>query len=236
MSEQNDYEQLTTASDRGKKAAGEKVVEYIEDGMTLGLGSGSTVYWALKKLSEKVKQGLNIRGIPSSKRTEQWAEELGIPLTHYHDVQELDLAIDGADEIDANLHLIKGGGGSLVREKIVNASARQVIIIADSTKRVTQLGKTPLPIEVLPFGWEVTAKRISNLGGKIRLRKKNSQPFISDNGNYILDCQFEGIPEPAVLHEKLIQLVGVVETGLFIDLTDRVILGMDNQVQYLEKP
>ncbi|WP_281975381.1 ribose 5-phosphate isomerase A [Halobacillus litoralis] len=236
MSEQNDYEQLTTASDRGKKAAGEKVVEYIEDGMTLGLGSGSTVYWALKKLSEKVKQGLNIRGIPSSKRTERWAEELGIPLTHYHDVQELDLAIDGADEIDANLHLIKGGGGSLVREKIVNASARQVIIIADSTKRVTQLGKTPLPIEVLPFGWEVTAKRISDLGGKIQLRKKNNQPFISDNGNYILDCQFEGIPEPAVLHKQLIQLVGVVETGLFIDLTDRVILGMDNQVQYLEKP
>ncbi|CDQ20231.1 ribose-5-phosphate isomerase [Halobacillus karajensis] len=236
MSEQTYYEKLITANDRGKKAAGENAVNYIEDGMTLGLGSGSTVYWALKKLSEQVKQGLNVKGIPSSKRTESWAKNLGIPLTTFHEIQELDLAIDGADEIDANLHLLKGGGGSLVREKIVNTASKRVIIIADQSKRVAQLGNRPLPVEVLPFGWEVTAKRISHLGAHITLRDKENQPFISDNGNYILDCQFPLITDPAELHNTLIQLVGVVETGLFVELADRVILGQDDELHYLEKP
>ncbi|MFQ3544432.1 ribose-5-phosphate isomerase RpiA [Halobacillus rhizosphaerae] len=224
MSEQSNYEKLSTASDRGKKAAGEKAVDYVKDGMTLGLGSGSTVYWALKKLGERVKQGLNVKGVPSSTRTENWAKEFGIPLTTFHDVQELDLAIDGADEIDENLNLLKGGGGSLVREKIVNAAADSVIIIADKSKQVTQLGKRALPIEVVPFGWEVTAQRIAQCGAEITLREKQEQPFISDNGNYILDCQFELISDPASLHATLSQLPGVVETGLFIGLADRVIL------------
>ncbi|WP_173916743.1 ribose-5-phosphate isomerase RpiA [Halobacillus sp. Marseille-Q1614] len=235
MAEQS-YDKLATAIDRSKKTAGEKAVDYIEDGMTIGLGSGSTVYWMMKKLGNRVKEGLSVRGIPSSIRTENWAKEFGIPLTNFEEVQELDLAIDGADEVDPHFHLLKGAGGSLVREKIVNTASKKVIIIADDTKFVQQLGKTPLPIEVITFGWQAAAKQISGLGGSIQLREACNQPFVSDNGHYILDCKFESIADPKTFHEKLIQIPGIVETGIFIDLADLLILGDDQNVKTFHKP
>ncbi|MCM3744038.1 ribose-5-phosphate isomerase RpiA [Sporosarcina luteola] len=218
-----------------KKAAGEKAAEYIEDGMVIGLGSGSTVYWTLKKIGELVAQGMDIKGIPSSKRTEGWAHDFGIPLTDFSKVGMLNLAIDGADEIDPNFNLIKGGGGSLVREKIVDVHSKKLIIVGDESKMVTQLGKFPLPVEILPFGWELTAKKIMGIGGSPRLRMVEGEAFISNNGNYIVDCDFKTIPNPQELHQQLKQMLGVVETGLFIGMTDTIIIAGQTDVKVIEK-
>ncbi|MFD1032543.1 ribose-5-phosphate isomerase RpiA [Metaplanococcus flavidus] len=218
-----------------KKAAAEQAVEYVEDGMVLGLGSGTTVYWLLKRLGELVDQGLNIKGIPSSLRTEGWAKEFGIPLTDFSEVEMLDLAIDGADEIDPDFQLTKGGGGSLVREKLVNAHAKRVIIIADGSKMVDRLGKFPLPVEVLQFAWQRTADKIAALGATPVLREREGEVFVSNNGNYILDCAFGSIENPRALHSELKLLLGVVETGLFIDMTDKVILAGPDGAQVINK-
>ncbi|MCM3609919.1 ribose-5-phosphate isomerase RpiA [Planococcus sp. MERTA32b] len=218
-----------------KKAAAEKAVEYVEDGMVLGLGSGTTVYWLLKRLGELIDQGLNIKGIPSSLRTAGWAKEFGIPLTDFSEVETLDLAIDGADEIDPDFQLTKGGGGSLVREKLVNAHAKQVIIIADQSKMVDQLGSFPLPVEVLQFAWQRTADKITALGAKPVLRERDGEVFVSNNGNYILDCAFGSIENPHALHKELKLLLGVVETGLFIEMTDKVILAGPDGAQVINK-
>lgn len=220
-------------SDLNKKAVGEAAAEYIKEGMIVGLGSGSTVNWMLKKLGEQVKNGLNVQGIPTSKKTERLARELGIPLTDFSAVTHIDLAIDGADEVDGKLNLLKGGGGSLVREKIVDAMAEQFIVIADETKLVTQLGAFSLPVEVLPFGWQVTAKRIAETGCKPTLRKKENEIFVSDNGNYVLDCEYGSILQPKALHEELKLLVGVVETGLFVDMADNVITVRNGKIDLL---
>jgi len=217
-----------------KKIAGEKATEYIKDGMIIGLGSGSTVYWMLKRLGEMVEQGMNVKGISSSIRTEGWSQEFGIPLTDFSEVQLLDLAIDGANEIDPQFNLLKGGGGSLVREKIINTNSAKLIIIADDSKLVSQLGKVPLPVEILRFGWEVTEKKIAQLGCKPVLRSREGASFVSDNGNYIVDCEFEAIPNPEKLHHELKQIVGVVETGLFIGMTDIVILAGETEVKVVE--
>ncbi len=226
---------MTEDQDLYKKAAAEQAVEYVEDGMVLGLGSGTTVYWLLKRLGELVDQGLNIKGIPSSLRTAGWAKEFGIPLTDFSEVETLDLAIDGADEIDPAFQLTKGGGGSLVREKLVNAHAKQVIIIADQSKMVDRLGKFPLPVEVLQFAWQRTADKIEALGAKPVLREREDEVFVSNNGNYILDCAFESIEDPRALHNQLKLLLGVVETGLFIDMTDKVILAGPDGAQVINK-
>ncbi|MDF0726343.1 ribose-5-phosphate isomerase RpiA [Cytobacillus sp. S13-E01] len=218
-----------------KRVVGEKAADYIKDGMTIGLGSGSTVYWTLKKLGQFVENGMSLSGIPSSKRTEGWAKEFGIPLIDFTDVDYLDIAIDGADEVDSNLNLSKGGGGSLLREKLVDVYANKLIIVVDQSKMVTQLGKFPLPVEVVPFGWEVTAKRIESLGSVPKLRMNENEFFITNNGNYILDCQFDTIENPAELHNQLKLLLGVVETGLFVDMTDIVIVGEDDGVRIVEK-
>lgn len=225
---------MLNQTDLRKKAAGEKAAEFIQDGMIIGLGSGSTVYWLLKKMGELVEQGLNIKGIPSSVRTEGWAKDFNIPLTDFSEVQSLDIAIDGADEVDPHFNLIKGGGGSLLREKLVDAHAKQLIIIADESKLVQQLGQFPLPVEVVPFGWEVTAQKIAQLGAVPELRRREGEIFVSNNGNYILDCTFDVIPNPQELHKQLKLLLGVVETGLFIDMTDMVIIGGDD-VKILHK-
>ncbi|WP_252502084.1 ribose-5-phosphate isomerase RpiA [Sporosarcina sp. Marseille-Q4943] len=218
-----------------KRAAGEKAVEYIEDGMIIGLGSGSTVFWTLKKLGLLVEQGLNVKGIPSSKRTEGWAREFHIPLTDFSKVEMLDVAIDGADEIDPNLNLIKGGGGSLVREKIVDVHSKKLIIVADESKMVSQLGKFPLPVEILSFGWELTAEKIAAIGGNPRLRMDEGKPFISNNGNYIVDCDFKKIANPEELHHQLKQMLGVVETGLFIGIADTIIIASKTDVKVIDK-
>lgn len=226
---------MLSSTELMKKAAGEKAAEFVRDGMILGLGSGSTVYWLLKRLGERVQEGLTIKGIPSSLRTEGWAKEFNIPLTDFSEVQDLDLAIDGADEIDPDFNLTKGGGGSLLREKLVDIQAKKLIIIADESKLVQQLGKFPLPVEVVPFGWEATAKRIAALGATPVLRKRDGQVFVSNNSNYILDCQFQSIPNPDELHKQLKLLLGVVETGLFIDMTDTVIIAGKEEVKVLNK-
>ncbi|MBD1378918.1 ribose-5-phosphate isomerase RpiA [Metabacillus arenae] len=217
-----------------KQIAGEEAVKFIKDGMTIGLGSGSTVNWMLKKLGERVKEGLNIKGIPSSLKTERLANELGIPLTDFSEVAQLDLAIDGADEVDSRLNLLKGGGGSLVREKIVDMAAKELIIIVDRSKVVPQLGAFPLPVEVLPFGWELTARNIAKLGCEPIIRKKEDQVFVSDNGNYILDCKFSAIKQPEILHEDLKRIVGVVETGLFIGMGVKVIVAKNGEIELLK--
>ena len=217
-----------------KKAAGEKAAEYIQDGMVIGLGSGSTVYWMMKKLGEMVAGGMNVKGIPSSIRTEGWAHDFGIPLTDFSEVQLLDLAIDGANEIDPQFNLSKGGGGSLVREKIVNANSKKLIIIADESKVISKLGKSPLPVEILQFGWEVTSAKIAQLGCDPVLRVREGERFVSNNGNYIVDCAFDSIPNPEQLHNELKLMLGVVETGLFIGMADIVIIAGETEVKVIE--
>lgn len=220
--------------DNAKKLVGEEAVKCIEDGMKVGLGSGSTVYWMIKKLGEYVEQGLDVTGVPTSQTTAQWAKEFGIPLTDFSELKQLDVTIDGADEVDENLHLIKGGGGALLREKIVASAAKELIIIVDRSKKVSHLGAFPLPVEVIPFGWEVTANNISTLGCVPKLRQKDGEVFVSDNGNYILDCPFDKIPNPETLHKELKSLVGVVETGLFVGMTNKVIVERGGNIEILE--
>ncbi|MFV9509946.1 ribose-5-phosphate isomerase RpiA [Tepidibacillus sp. LV47] len=219
-----------------KQLAGEKAMDYIKDGMIVGLGTGSTVYWTIQKLGQLVKQGLNIKGIPTSKRTEELAKELGIPLTDFASVDQIDVTIDGADEIDSELNLIKGGGGALLREKIVAAASTKLIIVADESKLGKQLGHFPLPIEVTPFGWENTMKKIAKFGCLPQLRLVDDKPYITDNGNYILDCKFEKIANPEQLNKELNTIPGVVENGLFPNMADIVLIGQkDGKVNVITK-
>ncbi|UKS29227.1 ribose-5-phosphate isomerase RpiA [Paenibacillus sp. HWE-109] len=219
-----------------KKLAGEQAATYIEEGMILGLGTGSTVYWTIQKLGELVKQGLRIKGIPTSKATEQQARELGIPILDISEVQEIDLTIDGADEVNPHFALIKGGGGALFREKMVASLSRRLLIVVDDSKVVNTLGKFPLPVEVVPFGWEITSRNIAKLGCSPELRLHTAGPFITDNGNYILDCYFTEIQHPEVLNEQLTKIIGVVETGLFVNMAEMIIVGGDNGVSVRSIP
>src|SRR5690625_4491295 len=203
--------------------------------MIVGLGSGSTVYWMLLKLSVLVKKGLKIKGVPTSFKTMNLAKKMGIPLTNISTIEGIDIAIDGADEIDKDLNLIKGGGGSLVREKIVALFASKLIIIGDDTKKVVNIGNNNIPIEVTPFGWEIVANHyIPKIGGKAKLRKVSEEIFISDNKNFIIDCQFENILDLRKLESELKTIVGVVDTGIFINLADEVILSGEKGIQLLQ--
>lgn len=212
-----------------KKLAGEKAVEFVKDGMVVGLGTGSTVYWTILKLAERMKEGLNIYGVPTSKATEQLAIKLGIPLIDLSEIIKIDLAIDGADEVNHSLTLIKGGGGALLREKMIASISERFLIVADESKFVQTLGTFPLPIEVIPFGWELTKKQIEKIGSmKPILRLKNNTPFITDNGNYILDCFTESIEKPDDLTVHLNMIPGVVENGLFVNMCDAAIIAKNN--------
>ncbi|HRP33012.1 MAG TPA: ribose-5-phosphate isomerase RpiA [Agriterribacter sp.] len=211
-----------------KQAAAHKAVEYIKDGMVVGLGTGSTAYWAIQYLAERVKQGLRVTTVATSAETEKIARECGIVVEEIDSVGSIDIDIDGADEIDAGMNLVKGGGGALLREKIVAAASREFIVIAGGNKRVDTLGKFPLPVEVIPFGWKHTAKQLAALGCTPSLRKKDGQNFITDSGNYIIDCHFGSIPEPATLQQQINNIAGVVENGLFVKMATRVVLGYDD--------
>jgi len=212
-----------------KKLAGEKAVEFVEDNMIVGLGTGSTVYWTILKLAERIKEGLKINGVPTSKETEQLAIKLGIPLVDLSVLSKVDLAIDGADEVNPNLALIKGGGGALLREKMIASISEKFIIVADGSKFVQSLGTFPLPIEVIPFGWELTKKQIEKIGPiNPILRLKNNTPFITDNGNYILDCYMKSIEKPEDLTVQLNMIPGVVENGLFVNMCDFAIIAGNN--------
>jgi ribose 5-phosphate isomerase A len=211
---------------QGKKLAAAKAVGYIRNGMTLGLGTGSTAYWAIQGIGEQVKNGLSVRAIATSIQSESLARELNIPIVPFSEIDHLDVTIDGADEVDEQLNLIKGGGGALLREKIVASATRFYIIIVDESKLVRQLGKFPLPVEVAPFGWELTFRRLVGLGGAPRMRIVGDAPFLTDNQHYILDTTFGLIGDPASLHEQVSGITGVMEDGFFIDMADIVIAGL----------
>jgi ribose 5-phosphate isomerase A len=206
-----------------KQLVGEKAVEYIRDGMVVGLGTGSTAYYTIKKLGELVRKGLNIKGIPTSEQTAALAVKQGITLLDFKEVKQIDVAIDGADEFDADLNLIKGGGGALLREKIIANAAATFIVIADSTKGSVKFGAFPLPVEIVTFGAEMTLQKIAELGCEPKLRVTGNQPFITDNGNFILDCDFKQIESPVELERQLNMIPGVVENGLFVNMADRLI-------------
>ena len=219
-----------------KEVAGVKAAEFVKDGMTVGLGTGSTVYWTIRRLGERVHTGLRIRGIPTSQRTEELARELEIPLVSFEEVAELDVTIDGADEVTATLDLIKGGGGALLREKLVAAASRHLVIVVDGSKRVPVLGAFPLPVEVVPFAWGVTIRRLAAFGCVPSLRVRGDAPFVTDNGNYIVDCAFGSISDPLSLHRELKLLPGVIETGLFIGMANTLVLGSQNGVEVRQRP
>lgn len=210
--------------ENAKRAAAKKAVSYVSEGMIVGLGTGSTAKFATELLGQKVASGLKIQGVPSSIATEKLARELGIPLLF--DFEEIDVTIDGADEVDREGNLIKGGGGALTREKIVAAASKKRIIIVDETKLVATLGTFPLPVEVLAFGWRCVAKELRSLGCDVSLRKAaGGEVFLTDNQNYILDCRFEEITAPASLAIEINGIPGVVENGLFVKMVHLVVVG-----------
>lgn len=220
--------------EKEKEIAAAASLEFIEDGMAVGLGSGSTARLFVKKLGKRVRKGLKIRAIPTSRKTSMLAEREGIPLTDFSQINRLDVSVDGADEVDPQLNLIKGGGGALLREKIVAAATDCFIIVIDSRKIVTTLGAFPLPVEVVAFGWQNVANAISKMGAEVKIRlRPDGKPFLTNQGNYILDCDFNQIPDPVELGEQLRSLIGVVEHGLFVGLTDVVVVGKDETAEII---
>ncbi len=219
-----------------KQAAARVAVALVESGNIVGLGSGSTAAYAVQFLAERVREGLKIVGIPTSQKTQQLAEELKIPLATLDEHSSIDIDIDGADEIDPQLNVIKGGGGALLREKIVASISRRFIVIADSSKQVARLGKFPLPVEIIPFAEKLIANRIAEIGAEVTLRRgADGNPYVTDEGHHILDCQFGEIADPAALAEKLRALPGVVEHGLFIGMAEMALIGKGGEVVSLRR-
>lgn len=221
-----------------KQLAGRRAAELVEDGMRVGLGTGSTVHFTLERLAERVASGLRIVGVPTSVDTETKARALGIPMADLTSVEALDLTIDGADEIDPAFHMIKGGGGALLREKVVASITRRQVVVVGADKRVARLGTFPLPIEVVPFAGAVIQRAVEARGALVRLRQApGGTPYRTDNGNWILDASFpDGIPDPARLEAELDRLPGIVETGLFVGLAHLLVVGhADGAVEVLER-
>ena len=219
-----------------KRLAAEKAVELVQDGMKVGLGTGSTAYFAIEAIGRLVKDGYKILAVPTSLASEKQARELGIPLATLEEAGTLDITIDGADEVDGNLDLIKGMGGALLREKIVAYSTRVQVIVVDDSKIVSKLGtKFPLPVEVVPFAHARTKTYLEELGCRAGLRGGGT-PFITDNGNHIYHLHFErGIKDPYELQKKLKEIPGVVETGLFLNLAKKVIVASDSGTWVMER-
>lgn len=218
-----------------KQIAAEYAVDYIEDGMIVGLGTGSTVAFMLSKLAQRVKTGLNITAVSSSAATTKLATSLGIKVSKLSDIEEIDLTIDGADEVDENLNGIKGGGGALLYEKIIAANSRKNIWIVDSSKLVKTLGKFALPIEVVQFGSTHLGVRLESSSFRPTFRMNGNTRFITDNNNYIIDLRMENISDPVAIDIKLKSFAGVVETGLFNGVADIVIAGIGNKVEVINK-
>jgi len=228
-------------ADRLKRMAAERAVEYVEDGMVLGLGTGSTARHVLEVLAERVRAGAlrDIVGVPTSRETGRIARQLGLELTDLESEPRLDLTIDGADEVTSGLQLVKGLGGALLWEKIVATASDRLIIVVDESKLVDRLGtKAPLPVEVVPFGWTTHLAYLDLLGAKTTLRRDpEGNPFVTDGGHYLLDCRFdEGILEPERLERELRQRVGIVETGLFLGLADAVVVGAEGGARVMTAP
>lgn len=221
-----------------KAAAGIKAVDYVEDGMLLGLGTGSTVKYSIIEIGRRVREdGLNVRGIPTSVATAKLAKEQGIPLTDFSEVTKLDLTIDGADEVDPDLNLIKGGGGALLREKIIAFNSERMIVVVDEAKVVEHLGTTfPLPVEIVPFAWEVTLRRFQSFNCNVELRRNDDgTPYVTDNGNYIFTCKFEIIATPELTERFIDTIPGVVECGLFVNMCDTAVVGTKDGVGIIRK-
>jgi ribose 5-phosphate isomerase A len=225
--------QPTSAQDEAKRAAAAQAIErFLKDGMTIGLGSGTTSRWFVRILGQRVSEGLRVTGVPSSKSTGQLAEEVGVSLADLNDVGQLDLTIDGADEIDGKGQMIKGGGANLLWEKIVASASNKMVAIVDESKLVDSLGRFPLPVEVIPFAWRSTERhmrkvfRDSGLGDPdIEMRGGLEKPLVTDSGHYLLDCHLKQIANPESLGEKLKQIPGVVEHGLFIGIATDAVVG-----------
>jgi ribose 5-phosphate isomerase A len=217
--------------DQEKQAAAREAVRLVEAGSVVGLGSGSAAAYASRFLAERVRQGLKITGIPTSRKTKQLAEQLGIPLTTLEEHPQIDIDIDGADEIDPHLNLIKGGGGALLREKIIASVSKRFVVVAESVKQVPYLGTFPLPVEVIAFAQPIVKTRIESLGAKVSLRQyAYGNPYVTDEGHHILDCTFGRIDDPPALARRLHEIPGVVEHGLFIGMAELALVGKDGGV------
>lgn len=219
--------------DTAKFVAAKRAVELVEDGMKLGLGTGSTSAWMVRCLAERIRnEGLRVTGVPTSTRTAELARSLGIKVASLDEVKWLDLTIDGADEFDGELNLVKGGGGALLQEKIVATASDQMVVISDASKEVNTLGAFPLPVEVIPFGWQTTKALLEEalgsmdvLGQRCTLRMNGDVPYVTDEGNHIVDMHLQRIGNSRQLALVLNQVPGVVENGLFIDICDKVVIG-----------
>jgi ribose 5-phosphate isomerase A len=224
------------ANDLEKEAAARASLGFIRDGQVVGLGTGSTAACFIRLLGEQVKNGLRVRGIPTSVRSRDLALSLGIPLTTLDECQEIDVTVDGADEVDPELRLIKGGGGALLREKIVASATKRLIIVADATKRVAVLGKFPLPVEVIQFARALVTKRIAAFGAQVTVRLEGSgKPYVTDEKNHILDCSFGQIPDADDLARRLSDMPGVVEHGLFIGMASTVLVAKGSEIVELHR-
>jgi ribose 5-phosphate isomerase A len=226
-----------------KRAAAARALEFVRPGMRLGLGSGSTAKHFVELLAERVRAGLDVIAVPTSETTRSDAERLGVPLASLDELPQLDLTIDGADEVGPDLSLIKGGGGALLREKIVASASARMIVIADDSKWVSALGRFPLPIEVVPFGLAATRRTVEAAaaaagcpGPALLRRGKDGHAFVTDGGHLILDAAFERITDPKALADRLDRIVGVVEHGLFIGLADAAVLASATDVRVVERP
>ena len=227
---------LIMANELEKEAAARASLELVKDGHVVGLGTGSTAAYFIELLGEKVRNGLRICGIPTSDRSRDMAISLGIPLTTLDECQEIAVTVDGADELDPQLRLIKGGGGALLREKIVASATRQMVVVADATKQVQRLGKFPLPVEVIKFAQALVAKRIEAMGAEVRIRTGgDGKPYLTDENNHILDCRFGEIRDPDKLARELSEMPGVVEHGLFIGMASVVLLARGNEIVELRR-
>ena len=230
---------MTVDRDELKRAAALRAIEEVEDGMVLGLGTGSTAAFVVEGLANRVKAGLHVVGIPSSERTAAQARRLGVPIATFAEYQKLDMTIDGADEVElGTLDLIKGLGGALLREKIVAAASRRLVIVVDQEKLVERLGAhTPVPVEVTQFGWQSTAAMLASLGCIPERRYTiGEQPFVTDEGHFILDCRFGPIPDPRVLEKRIATIVGTVENGLFVGRSSLVVVASATGVEVLVPP
>lgn len=223
---------MTDTAINPKENAARRALGYIRDGMTIGLGTGSTAGFFIAALAERVSAGWRVAGVPTSQETERLARQAGIDIVEPQETSMIEIAVDGADEVDRDFNLIKGGGGALFREKIIASAAQRFLVIIDETKRVNALGSFPLPIELAPFSWALTTRAIreaiADAGyekAKIALRANEKGPLLTDNGNLILDCQLGRIENAPSLNAALNQIPGVIETGLFIDMVDMVIVG-----------
>ncbi|WP_020530911.1 ribose-5-phosphate isomerase RpiA [Flexithrix dorotheae] len=218
-----------------KKLAAEKAVSFLKDGMVVGLGTGNTAEYAIKAIGELVKKnGLRIKGIPTSENSKKLAETLGIPLTDFSKDTSIDITIDGADEFDPYLRLIKGGGGALLREKIVASATKKNIVIVDASKKVNRLGKFLLPVEIIPFAKELIIKKLEELGLSPKIRMDKDRPFLTDENNLIIDLNIIQQRNLEYLEKRLKSIPGIVETGLFLSTTGMVIMGEGNEVKTFE--